>query len=690
MPPRSAESPDDLPLPSERWGRRVAFGVVAVAAVVLAWAAFLLHPVGDYYTESDFYGWYAAGARMFLGGHPDPARYPVVGPGFDAAVALVSSVVREPFTAAKLVSVASAIGTLALWASLLARRMGPWAAAWSVAFLAALPVFGRYAYSATTDMLGTFLAAACAWLLLSGIPRRPALAAAAAGGVAALATLTRYNAIALVPTGVGLLWVRPASVPTARGISLFLAGFLVVAGPWWAFALAKGHPPGHELFDNFGFYSTADAARNIQDSPQTPPDAPRSGETLADVVRRDPIAMATRTLGAMPDHLRHDAVELLGLPAAACALAGLVALVAFRSVAPLAPVAAIGAGLFGTLLLTFYSDRYSLPLAPAYLALVGGLASVGFARSAGRWGLAGVWTLMGLALVATVSWSVDVQRRVLEQAPAEVVPAGRAIAAVAHPGDRVLSRKGHVGYYASLETVSFPRVATLEELGDHARRAGADFLYYSWYECFIRPEFAYLLDSTAAVPGLTRVYASDANPAVAFRIGPELGRPPAWMSDSTQLAVHRSRALVRVLPPAEAWSDHIVLAVDAAARDRWDEVLRHGRAATRAAPDSGLGWTVVGDALRRLRRFEQSREAYGRALSLDPNDADARLGLGWVELLSGHSARAAEVWRPVAGVTRDGRALAAMARVFEKTGDRQSLKRVQSARLAHFGEHATD
>ena len=79
-----------------------------------------------------------------------------------------------------------------------------------------------------------------------------------------------------------------------------------------------------------------------------------------------------------------------------------------------------------------------------------------------------------------------------------------------------------------------------------------------------------------------------------------------------------------------------------------------------------------------------------KALTLDPNDEDARLGLGWVELLSGHSVRAAEVWRPVAGVTKDGPALAAMAKVFEKVGDRQSLKRVQTARVVHIGERVTD
>src|SRR5262245_46378174 len=55
--------------------------LLAVYAAALLWVAFRLHVVGDYYTESDFYGGYAEGARLFQQGRPDPSRYPVVGPG---------------------------------------------------------------------------------------------------------------------------------------------------------------------------------------------------------------------------------------------------------------------------------------------------------------------------------------------------------------------------------------------------------------------------------------------------------------------------------------------------------------------------------------------------------------------------------------------------------------------------------
>ena len=91
---------------------------------MLAWIAFRLHVVGDYSTESDFYGGYAQGARLIQQGRVDPARYDVVGPGYDLVLALVGFVVRDLFSAARLISVASAVATMVLWRAILRRRAG--------------------------------------------------------------------------------------------------------------------------------------------------------------------------------------------------------------------------------------------------------------------------------------------------------------------------------------------------------------------------------------------------------------------------------------------------------------------------------------------------------------------------------------------------------------------------------------
>jgi hypothetical protein len=64
--------------------------LLAIALLGVALLAMVLgpHRVGDYMTETDFYGQYAQGARLIQHGHLEPARYGVVGPGYELALAL--------------------------------------------------------------------------------------------------------------------------------------------------------------------------------------------------------------------------------------------------------------------------------------------------------------------------------------------------------------------------------------------------------------------------------------------------------------------------------------------------------------------------------------------------------------------------------------------------------------------------
>src|SRR5947209_2421539 len=105
----------------ERWASPAAWSVITAFGATLLWIAVALHPVGDYYTESDFYGGYASGARAIQHGIVDPSRYPVVGPGYEFALALLGLAGSDLFTVGKLLSVACATATLALWFVLLRR-----------------------------------------------------------------------------------------------------------------------------------------------------------------------------------------------------------------------------------------------------------------------------------------------------------------------------------------------------------------------------------------------------------------------------------------------------------------------------------------------------------------------------------------------------------------------------------------
>jgi tetratricopeptide (TPR) repeat protein len=319
-----------------------------------------------------------------------------------------------------------------------------------------------------------------------------------------------------------------------------------------------------------------------------------------------------------------------------------------------------------------------MPLAPVYLTLAGALA----ASPEGPIVRVPMWLRTGVAaaaFLALVAWCVPYQRHVLELSPIETREAGRALATIARPGERVVSRKGHIGYYAGIAVVPFPRFRTLQELAGYARDHHAQYVYFSWYEALLRQEFAFLLDTTAAIPGLTVVHVTARNPSVLYRIGPDFGRVPAWLADENEHRVHLARALVQVLPDSMAWTHRMVLGADALANGRPEDALRQAELATRVRAHDGLGWALQGEALRVMNRLPQARTAFARALALDGSDLQARVGLGWTELADGDSAAAAEIWRPAIGRTRNTEALIAMATLYDRRGEHSTADSARAA-----------
>src|SRR5258706_13615750 len=203
-PPTSARrwlALDGSPALAPALARRLSLLALAVAALLgIALLAMVLgpHRVGDYFTETDFYGGYADGARALQHGHVNAARYGVVGPGYEVALALVGFLVRDLFLAAELISLLATVAAVLLWFRLLARRADPRLGFVTVLFLVTNGTLFRYGYSATTDALALALQALALLLILAHARPRAALFA---GGVAALAFLTRYSAIYLLPAG---------------------------------------------------------------------------------------------------------------------------------------------------------------------------------------------------------------------------------------------------------------------------------------------------------------------------------------------------------------------------------------------------------------------------------------------------------------------------------------------------------
>ena len=665
----------ELPPRQDRLLWRLMLLTVALLGVALLGMVLGPHRVGDYMTETDFYGQYAQGARLIQHGRLEPARYGVVGPGYEVALAAAGLVVRNLFLAAGLLSVASSSLALLLWSALLRRRADARVGLGTALFIATNATFFRYGYSVTTDAFALALQAAALYLLLA---RPGARAAAWAGALTALAFLTRYNAGVLLPAGlVAIAAGGTLQEKRGRAALLFAAGFLLPVLPWVLYSLARGTGFTSQLHHNIAYEVFARAKGIPWDTYQRTMQP--QFHSLADVIARDPGAVAGRMLFNVVDHLRLDATSLLGWPLALCAVLGLGLGLADGTLRRLGPLALAWALLFLALVPAFYSERYSLALLPYYATA----AALFFASP--RFALVLVplrraWLKPALALLPlafALTATVRSQARVIDQLPLEVLDAARTLRSLARPGDRVIARKAHLAFHAGVEPVPFPFVNTLPELAAYARSQGARWLYFSWPEGQTRPDFWYLLDSAAVVPGLTPRRVTAPHPAVLYEIGPGFGQAPAWAANDTLSTLYSARGQLAVDP-----SDPLALrslgSVELARGRLAEARADYERAALRLPHDAALQ-LQIGKLCVRLGDFTAGLAAFERAETLDPSNVDARIGSGWALLFARRPQEAAAAWRPVVALTRDSDTLRRMIELYQTLGDREAEAQARAA-----------
>ena len=657
----------------------LAWALAAVVAATLLAVALGPHRIGDYSTETDFYGAYADGARTIQQGRLDPARYGVVGPGYEVALALAGFLVRDLFLAAELLSAAAMVATMLLWFQLLRRRSNPRLALLAMLFLATNPHFFRFGYTASTDALALALQAGALCLLLA---TSGTASAAGAGLVAATAFLTRYTAIVMLPVGLiataagGRPETQPPSVSSRRRETIaFAAGFLIPVSAWLAWSLTHRGGFAFQLHHNLAYEVFARSRGIGWDAYQR--DLQSGFGTLWDVIARDPLAVARRLAINGVTHLRDDARALLGWPTAACAALGLQLTARSGAIRRAWPLALAGVLGFLAFVPVFHSERYSLALLPFYAAAAAAwFASPRFALVVrGRWWLKPL--LAALPLSLSVAASVDLQRRILAQQPTEALEAAGTLRSLARPGDRVIARKPHVAYLAGVRAVGFPFADSLGDLAAYARRARARWLYFGFGEAWTRPVLRRLLDTTGVVPGLTVRRVTTPRPSVLYEIGPAFGQRPGWYDNDTLTALHDARAEVLgspgdPLPLQRAGTLELVVGELAAAREHLE------RAADLAPNDPDILLTL-GETLLRLGDLRLAATAYARAEQVSPGNVQARIGRGWVSLAAGREREAAELWRPVIAATENGPTLERMLALYRSLGDPVAAAEVEAA-----------
>lgn len=655
----------------------------ALAAALLVMIAG--HPIGDYMAETDFYGAYYEGARMIQRGHIDPSRYGVIGPVYEILLALFGFVARDLFLAAKLLAFAGTLATLLLWFHLLRRLAGARVALAAAAFMATNAFFFRYGYGALTDAPAIALQAGALFVLLAGVKRDPlapgaaprARAFALAGVLAALAFLTRYNAVYLLPAGLIAILAGGAGAPRrGRAAIAFAGGFLLPVVPWVLYSLAHGGTFSFQLHHNIAYEVFARSRGIAWDNYQR--DLQPQFKTLGDVIARDPGAVASRMLINVGDHLRLDAIKLLGLPVAATAVAGLLIGLrdgTLRAVWPLLVAAAL---LFGTLVPVFHSERYSLALLPAYATLAG--IAFGSPRIAlvlgGR-----VWLkllLLVIPLGAALAANQKHQARVKDQLPTEVLECAETLRQLKRPGDQVIARKWHIAYHAEVEGVGFPFAKGLPELAAYALEAKARWLFFSWPEAETRPQFFHLLDTTAVVPGLVPRRVTRPHPAVLYEIGPEFGRAPGWMANDTLRALHEVRGRLMV----DGGNAKLYYRLGGIHWTRGEYRAARGalETAARLSPGDVEVWLLLGEVQLLDGDRDRARQSYERAAAIAPGNVDARVGLGWTRIAAGDFAEAGKLWRPVITSTSNPHTLLRMEALFRMLGDAEGERLAQETR----------
>jgi len=151
--------------------------------------------------------------------------------------------------------------------------------------------------------------------------------------------------------------------------------------------------------------------------------------------------------------------------------------------------------------------------------------------------------------------------------------------------------------------------------------------------------------------------------------------------------LHYSRGFVRVQAPEQAAASHEYLASYALEQGDAAEAIRHLEAISSAGRMSPTAWRLTGHALRISGQADRAAEAYREALTVNPGDYEARLGLGWAYLGLGELSRAAQAWRGVIGPSADSTSLAEMVALFTRIGDRPAAdaarRELANQRAAH-------
>ena len=641
--------------------RTIAVIVLGLFAVAMAYILLVVHRTPLYGVETDLFGEYIPAARSLLAGHPVATQYEFKGPGYPLLLALSTiATFGDAWLAARLLNLLAALVAARFTFLLVRRTVGDAAACFVLAALCTNPLFVRTTIEAGTDVPTFALSMAATYFALTAKGPR---GAAAAGFLAGVAILCRYNAAFLVPAGLlSLALARERSASRAQMAGAYLLGLAVPVVPW----LVINHRLTGSAFSNRNYANLAFElyGREMLWDQFWEQVAPRF-HSFADVVRYDPLGAFGHWIRNLGTRWASDVRQLVPLWMGVAAVLG--GLLHFRRAPKRAGLLIHFVFCYATLALVFYAPRFFLYLVPFYLI---GAALAFFPRGRRAEG-PGRWRVIAATAAVLTSGAVSAQQTaaLLRDPPWEIVEAGRILRAVSRPGDRVLARKPQVAYFANMAYEPIPQVQTLRKLLSAARGARAGYLTLSGVEAALVPQFHVLNSPNVHLPGFTLLASETADLDhffALYRIEPAgptdtafvdsiraaLSRLSERNSDNSQAQTYAGVMLMEEgqIPEALTYLDRAVALDPRAAQPRayrasvllelgrLDEAARDCEkviATTARAPAAFhllLGYIRV-----RQGRLADAQSSFEDATRQEPANVSAQLVLGCILLAQGKS-----------------------------------------------------
>jgi hypothetical protein len=468
--------------------------VLLLFYAVLAGRFAILHQIGTYGVETDFYGLYAPDVLRLLNGEAVQERDH--GPGYTLLALPVTAMLGDVFSAAKLLSYLSYLITLIFSFLLFRLLLGRETALAAVLFTGSILL--PYSFIATIDIVFTAFCILSIWVLLKYFTdqKRRFLFLAIAGVLSGFTTLIRYNGLLLLIGGLfGILilngekqlWNR------IRHAVVYAIFFFLPILPWevWLATVEKNvSSPGLSQALAWEYYGPGGRFDGDQRMAVVENRVDLRYSSFGEYLRHEPFHFILHYGKNVLTYISDLYDAFLPFPAAHLSFVGLFVLLLAGSKWAIFPLAFPLVGYLGAALVHFYS-RYFLITVP-FLALGVGifffhdrLKPLWNTNRLSRWMVFGLFVLT-FANVFRINFVKA--RETIRAEPLHLVHIAQELKERAGKDDILLSRKPHLAFLAGLRYRYFPPLKDVESVVRFMRRENIRFLLYGDVEASFRKE----------------------------------------------------------------------------------------------------------------------------------------------------------------------------------------------------------